>query len=144
LLNMGQAIALNRDKPDVVAAPKLAFEADALDKAAPKAMLRFLVMLAEGDLLDKQHTDCLLDVMSRTVTGPDRIKGLLPQGTPVAHKTGSIGGVANDVGYITLPDKRRLAIVVFTKSSQTAPPQRERAIAEVARTLFEYYAASGR
>ena len=53
LANMGQAIALNRDKPDVVAAPKLAFEADALDKASPKAMLRFLVMLADGDLLDK-------------------------------------------------------------------------------------------
>ena len=35
LANMGQAIALNRDKPDVVAAPKLAFEADALDKASP-------------------------------------------------------------------------------------------------------------
>ena len=82
--------------------------------------------------------------MSRTVTGSDRIKGLLPLGTPVAHKTGSIGGVANDVGYITLPDKRRLAIVVFTKSSQTAPPQRERAIAEVARTLFDYYAPGGR
>lgn len=125
-------------------APKPAFEADVLDKASPKAMPRFLVMLAEGELLDRQHSDYLLEVMSRMMTGPGRIKGLLPHGTSVAHKTGSIGGVATYAGYITLPDQRGLALVVFTKSSRTAPAQRDRAIAEAARILYEYYAAGKR
>jgi beta-lactamase class A len=77
--------------------------------------------------------------MSRTRTGPGRLKGLLPSGTPVAHKTGTTGGVANDVGYITLPDGRRFAIVVFTNSSETPEPDRDRAIAEIARSLFDYF-----
>ena len=60
--------------------------------------------------------------MGRTVTGPTGIKGLLPAGTPVAHKTGTVGGVANDVGYVTLPDGRRFAVAIFTRSSTTPPP----------------------
>ena len=48
-------------------------------------------------------------------------------------------GVANDVGYITLADGRRFAIAVFTKRSDTTPADRDRAIAEVARVLFEAY-----
>ena len=63
--------------------------------------------------------------MSRTVTGPGRIEGLLPAGTPVAHKTGTIGGVANDVGYVALPDGRRFAVAIFTSTS-TTPPHRPR------------------
>jgi beta-lactamase class A len=70
---------------------------------------------------------------------PDRLGGLLPRNTPVAHKTGTVGGVANDVGYVTLPDGRRFAIVVFTRGSETPLADRERAIAEVARTLYDYF-----
>ena len=78
--------------------------------------------------------------MSRTVTGQGRIKGLLPAGTPVAHKTGTIGGVANDVGYVTLPDGRRFAVAIFTSASTTPPPSRERAVAETARVLYDFFA----
>jgi len=44
-----------------------------------------------------------------------------------------------DVGYITLPDGRRFAIAVFTSSSQTSASDRDRAIAEIARSLFDYF-----
>ena len=73
-------------------------------------------------VLSKKSREFLLATMSRTRTGAGagRIKGLLPKGTPVAHKTGTIGGVANDVGFITLPDGRRFAIAVFTNSVKTA------------------------
>jgi beta-lactamase class A len=64
---------------------------------------------------------------------------MLPKGTPVAHKTGTVGGVANDVSYVTLPDGRRFAIAVFTKSSVTSMADRDRAIAEVARALYDFY-----
>jgi beta-lactamase class A len=77
--------------------------------------------------------------MSRTRSGPGRLKGLLPMGTPVAHKTGTAGGIANDVGYITLPDGRRFAIAVFTNRSETSVSDRDRAIAEIARMLFDYF-----
>jgi len=117
----------------------LDFEADPRDHATPLAMLQFLLAIDSGTATSDESRDFLIDVMSRTRTGAGRLKGLLPRGTPVANKTGTIGGVANDVGYITLPDGRRFAIAVFTKSSETSEADRDRAIAEVARSLFDYF-----
>ena len=42
-------------------------------------------------------------------------------------------------GFITLPDGRRFAIAVYTNSSTTSTADQDRAIAEIARTLFDYF-----
>jgi len=123
----------------IVGDRNLDFEADPRDQATPHAMLKLLLAIDSGTAMSPKSRDFLLGVMARTRTGAGRIKGLLPKGTPVAHKTGTIGGVSNDVGYITLPDGRRIAIAVFTKSSETSEPNRDRAIAEIARSLFDYF-----
>jgi len=115
------------------------FEKDPRDHSTPKAMLELLLAIDSGKVLSEKSREILLATMSRTHTGPGRLKGLLPKGTPVAHKTGTIGGVANDVGFITLPDGGRFAIAVFTKSSTTPEADRDRAIAEITRTLYDYY-----
>ena len=115
------------------------FEADPRDHATPLAMLKLLLAIDGGTAMSAESSKFLLGVMSRTRTGAGRLKGLLPKGTPVAHKTGTTGGVANDVGYITLPDGRRFAIAVFTNSSETSMSDRDRAIAEIARLLFDYF-----
>jgi len=112
---------------------------DPRDHSTPKAMLELLLAIDSGKVLSEKSREFLLATMSRTRTGAGRLKGLLPKGTPVAHKTGTIGGVANDVGYVTLPDGRRFAIVVFTKSSTTPEASRDRAIAEVSRSLYDFY-----
>jgi beta-lactamase class A len=118
----------------------LAFENDPRDQSTPEAMLELLSAIDNGTALGVESRDFLIGSMSRTRTGTDRLKGMLPWGTPVAHKTGSIDGTANDVGYVTLPDGRRMIIAVFTKSSTTPPVDQDRAIAETARTLYDYYA----
>ena len=115
------------------------FEKDPRDQSTPKAMLELLLAIDSGEVLSQKSREFLLATMSRTRTGPGRLKGLLPKGTPVAHKTGTIGGVANDVGFITLPDGRRFAIAVYTKSSTTPAADQDRAIAEVSRTLYDFY-----
>jgi len=112
---------------------------DPRDHSTPKAMLELLLAIDSGKVLSEKSREILLATMSRTHTGAGRLKGLLPKGTPVAHKTGTIGGVANDVGFVTLPDGRRFAIAVFTKSSTTPEASRDRAIAEVTRTLYDFY-----
>jgi len=117
----------------------LEFEKDPRDQSTPKAMLGLLLAIDSGKVLSKKSREFLLATMSRTRTGNGRLKGLLPRRTPVAHKTGTIGGVANDVGFITLPDGRRFAIAVFTKSSTTPEADRDRAIAEISRTLYDFY-----
>lgn len=120
-------------------APNLKYESDSRDQSTPNAMLDLLLKIDNGRALSSKSREFLLGSMSRTRTGQGRLKGLLPKGTLVAHKTGTIGGVDNDVGYITLPDGRRFAIAVFTKSSVTSEADRDRAIAEVTRTLYDYF-----
>ncbi len=115
------------------------FEKDPRDQSTPKAMLQLLLAIDSGEVLSEKSREFLLATMSRTRTGIGRLKGLLPKGTPVAHKTGTIGGVANNVGFVTLPDGRRFAIAVFTKSSTTPEADRDRAIAEISRTLYDFY-----
>lgn len=119
--------------------PNMEFEKDPRDHTTPKAMLDLLLAIDAGKAMSAESSKFLLGVMSRTRTGEGRLKGLLPKGTPVAHKTGTIGGVANDVGFITLPDGRRFAIVVYTNSSTTSTADQDRAIAEVSRTLYDFY-----
>lgn len=119
--------------------PNPDFEADPRDHATPLAMLQLLLAIDGGTAMSAESSKFLVGVMSRTRTGAGRIKGLLPKGASVAHKTGTAGGIANDVGYVTLPDGRRFAIAVFTNSSKTPVADRDRAIAEVGRTLFDFY-----
>jgi beta-lactamase class A len=131
-----------RNNPALVQAqidPNPDFEADPRDHATPLAMLQLLLAIDGGTAMSPESREFLLGVMSRTRSGPGRLKGLMPMGTPVAHKTGTAGGIANDVGYITLPDSRRFAIAVYTNSSETSMADRERAIAEIARSLFDYF-----
>lgn len=118
-----------------------AFEKDPRDTAAPAAMVDLLGKLLASPLLKPESRDFLRGVMERCETGQARIKGILPAGTTVAHKTGTIGGTINDVGMITLPGNRgHLLIAVYTKSSSLPAAQRERAIAEISRSLFDYFA----
>jgi beta-lactamase class A len=103
-------------------------------------MTRLLLRIWKRDVLTPESSRILLDMMYRCQTGKSRIKGLLPQGTDVAHKTGSLGGVANDIGFITLPgDAGHIAVSVFTKASHRPEEASERAIAEIARTLYDYF-----
>jgi beta-lactamase class A len=110
------------------------------DTATPDDMTRLLLRLWKRDILTPASTAFLLDIMDRCQTGKSRIKGMLPQGTDVAHKTGSLGGVANDIGFITLPgDAGHIAISVFTKGSARPEEASEKAIAEISRTVYDYF-----
>lgn len=139
LSHLAKAVEVSRTDPGRVNAPRPDFETDPRDQATPRAMLNLLTALAGGHALSSQNTDLLLGMMGRTVTVPQRIPGLLPQDLDTARKSGTVGGVANDVGIVTLPDGRRLAMALFTKSSASPPESRDRAIAEAARILFDYY-----
>jgi beta-lactamase class A len=113
-----------------------AFVGDARDTSTPAAMVHLLAKLHKGALLSARSTEYLFDVMARCVTGSRRLKGMLPGGTPVAHKTGTLAGVSDDVGIITLPNGHHLAIAVFAKGMRSEW-ERDRSIAQLARLLYE-------
>jgi beta-lactamase class A len=116
------------------------FDSDPQDTSTPEAMSNLLLKLLKEPILKPESKALLLDIMKRCETGLTRIKGLLPTGTEVMHKTGSIAMTANDVGIITLPgDGGHVVISVFVKSSEKGIPDRERAIAEVSRIIYDYF-----
>ena len=122
------------------AAARGEFEADWRDTATPRGMADLLVKIWNGEGLSKESRDLLIDVMERCETGAGRLKGRLPEGTVVAHKTGTIGRTTNDVGIIYLPsDAGHVAMVAFVKESDDPVPDRERAIAEAARAAHDYF-----
>ena len=127
-------------KPEDRAVAGRKFEADSRDTSTPDSMAGLLTRIYRKDLLKPGSAELLLDIMRRCRTGETRLKGILPEGTEVAHKTGTIGRTTNDVGIITLPDGAgHVAIAVFVKSSEKDVPQRERAIAEIARAAHDYF-----
>ena len=111
--------------------------------AMPSAAVEWLAALQQGKGLSPASRGLLLGWMSATKTFPTRLKGRLPAGTEVAHKTGSSGsrqGVSaatNDIGIITLPDGRHLAVAVFLRDSKASDKERDAAIAKVARAAWE-------
>jgi beta-lactamase class A len=113
---------------------------DPRDTATPDDMTKLLVHIWRKDLFSPANAEVLLGMMERCETGKARIKGMLPQGTDVAHKTGTLGGVANDVGVIALPNGLgHVAISIFTKASTKSEDAEEKAVAEVARTVYDYF-----
>ena len=116
------------------------FAADPRDQATPKAFVALLEQMWRGEAVDKASSDAMLETMKRCRTGAGRIKGLLPPNTTVAHKTGTIGGVVDDVGIIYLPDEAgHVAIAVLSKQTRATDVEVERAIAQIARYAYDYF-----
>ncbi len=114
------------------------YQNDARDAATPADMARLLVKIQKREVAG---AELLLDILRRCQTGDARLKGMLPEGTVVAHKTGSMGvTITNDVGIITLPGGAgHVALAVFVKASDRPVAARERAIAELARAAHDYF-----
>ncbi len=122
------------------------FLADPRDTATPDALVQLLRQLHEGRRLSAESRERLLALMTRTESGAKRLRGDLPAGTKVAHRTGSGADVAgvnivtNDVGIVTLPGGRgHLAIAVMIKGSDRSIESREAAIARIARAAWDYW-----
>ena len=120
------------------------------DYAEPAAMVALLRRFADHSPLNPEHTALLNGWMLEATSGPKRIKGLLPADTPVAHKTGSSGvewgmiPATNDVGLITLPDRRRLALAVFVVDAHADQDACEAVIARIAQAIYASAVAKAR
>jgi beta-lactamase class A len=121
------------------------YQADPRDTATPKGMALLLYSLAQGKLLSPESTKHLLDVMSGTVTFPDRLKAGVPDGWRLAHKTGTSGSwkgvtaATNDVGVLTAPDGGKVSIAVFVGDSQEPSAKRASLMARAASLTVAHY-----
>jgi beta-lactamase class A len=113
------------------------------DWIEPAAAVQLLERLVNNPPISPAANAFLLQAMTDSVTGPGRLRAGLPPGTPLAHKTGSSGthggvtAATNDIGLVTLPDGRRLAIAVFVTDSRADEGTREGVIARIAHAVYE-------
>ena len=106
---------------------------DIRDSSTPRAMVELLRRIDQGELLKPSSRSYLLGLMAQCQTGRNRMKSLLPTGTLVQHKTGTLNGLTDDVGFITLPDGRRIAVAFFARGGSDRP----RTIAAAARAVYD-------
>jgi beta-lactamase class A len=110
---------------------------DRRDSSTPTAMVDLLRRIYKAELIRPESRNYLLDLMARCETGKNRMKALLPNGVAVEHKTGTLTGLADDVGFITMPDGHRIAVAIFTRGGTDRP----RTIAEATREIYDGFKA---
>ena len=113
------------------------------DWCTPKAAVKLLMNLQNGiGISDASRALVMID-MQESKTGATRILSLLPKGTVVADKTGSSGkqdgraAATNDIGLVTLPDGRHMAIAIFVSDSEAGDAVRDSVIAKIARAAWD-------
>jgi beta-lactamase class A len=117
--------------------------ADPADGARPAAITAALTKLAKGELLSKTSTAYLIDLMARSKTGPERLRGGLAEaaGWSLAHKTGTgqvLGSFAtayNDVGILRSPGGRTYAVAVMVGSTRAPVAVRKDLMQAVTRSI---------
>jgi len=115
---------------------------DPFDGAAPGAIVGALARLKRGELLSPSSTARLLNIMSNTKTGKNRLRGGLKPGWSLSHKTGTgqvLGPVQagyNDIGILTAPDGRSYAVAVMIKRTATPLPTRMALMNNVVRAVI--------
>ncbi len=122
---------------------------DMKDTTTPKAMTGLLVKLYKKELLNKEYTALMLEIMGRTSASDRRIKALLPKEAKVAHKSGSWNqkqldafyNYTHDVGIITLPNEAgHVAISVYTGShAGSTQALQSDAIAKAAKMVYDHF-----
>ena len=111
------------------------------DWIEPTAAIQLLELLLARPPVSPDANAFLLKTMDSPFTS-GRLRAGLPPGTPLAHKSGSSGthggitAATNDIGLVTLPDGRRLAIAVFVTDSRADDDTREAVIARIARVVY--------
>jgi beta-lactamase class A len=112
----------------------------------PVALVDLLARMASHQVgLSEASAIHLENLLIGVKTGPNRLKGALPAGTAVAHKTGMSGtargitDATNDVGLVTLPDGRRIAVAAFIHGSPADLETRDRVIAQMTRAAYDVF-----
>jgi beta-lactamase class A len=96
---------------------------------------RLLEQLVRGELLNAEHTGLLLDVMESVNTGDRRLKAGLPEGTALAHKTGTQIDRSCHVGIINPRQPDQAVIVMACAADYDRLAEAEQAFAGIGRAL---------
>lgn len=122
-----------------------AYLADPMDGASPEGIVRAFSRLVKGELLTPESTLVMLDILSRTHSGPMRLKAGAPRDWKVYHKTGTgqeLDGVAtgyNDCGMLQAPDGAWFAVAIMIRETKVPIPDRMHMMQAVTRAVVHFH-----
>ncbi len=114
--------------------------------AQPAALNTLLVKFYTGKILSKNSKASLWEMLTETKTAPNRIKGLLPKGTLVGHKSGWSGGddrgftnAINDVGIVILPNGTAFAITILISDTFEKSEKSDELSSKISKIAFDHF-----
>ena len=120
-----------------------AVQVDIRDSATPRDMVKLLAGIYQGQWLSASSRQVIIGAMERCRTGVGRIRGQMPGDVRVAHKTGTLSNTSSDIGIITGPDGRSIAVAIYV-TGQGGKANRDAKIATLARVIYDGYGESAR
>ncbi len=114
-----------------------AFQAGLNNVATARGLMIALKRLAEGTAVSKTADAAMMDVL-RAQKFNDGIPAGLPEGTIVAHKTGSFTGVYHDAAVVEPAGRKPFVLVVMTRGVPDADPAARRLTAEIAEIAYRH------
>lgn len=109
------------------------------DVGTPRALGALLELLLQGEAFDPAVSEAALAVLKRQQIR-DRLPRLLPEEAVLAHKTGSIWGVRNDVGILYTPSGPVIT-ACLSKGCGDHTDAAADAIARVGKAVWDEFAA---
>jgi len=110
------------------------------DISTPRETAILFEKLANCEILNRTACEEIIEIMKRCQTNTMIPLYLPMQKIDVAHKTGSLPGIRNDVGIIYIYERaKRIVLSAFTRRLKNEL-EGEKAIAELAKSVYEYYA----
>ncbi|MCG7344368.1 class A beta-lactamase-related serine hydrolase [Sporosarcina sp. ACRSL] len=101
-------------------------------------MNRLMEKIAKGEIFSEACSADIRDILLRQQY-TQRIPGLLPRGTKVANKTGSLGTMYNDTGIVYLPDQRGEFVITVFSVGKTLDYEGNGPIARISKIAFDHF-----
>ncbi len=121
------------------------------NRTTPLSAVKALEVCFRPDVISEHNREFLKKLMIETSTGPDKMKGKLPTGVVVGHKTGNssrdengIKAADNDIGFVRLPKEDYFLIAVLITDSKETDKTNADIIADITRMVWNYYEAKGK
>ncbi|KHF39352.1 serine hydrolase [Halalkalibacter okhensis] len=100
-----------------------------------------LEKLLNYDLLNETNTNMMLDILLKQRI-QNRLPLLLPEGTKIAHKTGSLDHYLNDCGIVFLPNDKGTYIISVFSSDHHSTEGGDQEIGEISKAAYDYFMGS--
>jgi beta-lactamase class A len=109
---------------------------DPQDTTTPRAMVDSMLRIFTQDVLSLSSRALLIDWMTASHTGRDRVRAGIPKAWPVGDKTGTgQNGAFNDIVIAYPPQRRPIFIAVYMSESKLAAKELAAAHADIGTTV---------